>query len=154
WQKAAEERLLVSALNGRPMGIVHAAICPNNKALWLEGLRVSPVHRRSGIATKLLEAALRFGIEGGVSEALGIVSTSNEPSKNMMQRNRFKPISEWSYFSARNLIMKHTSAAEFADASDLDDLLSYLGSSSVYLSAGRRYFNAWRWYHLDKSALA
>ena len=153
WSKERNTSLLVAEINHATLGIAHAVLCLNNQMVWIEGVRVHPGFRRSGIATKLLESCISFGIENGASEALGIVSASNNPSRNLMTKNQFQEISKWSYFSVQTSTQLATSDATFACENDFEAICSYLDNSPAYTNAAKRFVSTWRWYPLDPAAL-
>ena len=128
-------------------------MCPDSKDTWLEGVRVHPSHRRSGLASALLDKMLEFGKEKGATRALAIVAKNNAASQRMMERNGFSVISEWAYYSTGDQIDKRPSNARLASEDELDAILEYLEESRIYGMSAKTYVKAWHWYALDRTTL-
>jgi GNAT superfamily N-acetyltransferase len=131
----------------------HVAICPEGKGIWLEGVRVHPDHRRSNIATMLVAEMLEYGRRKGANEASGIVGATNFPSQNMMEKNGFKILSKWKYYSAGGTPRHQESNARIANNNDIDDIWHYLQQSKIYSLSGKRYVKSWHWYTFDRTTL-
>jgi GNAT superfamily N-acetyltransferase len=154
WIQDGDGKMLVAEADGRKAGLSHVSQCPNSASIWLEGVRVHPMFRRLKIATALIEEMQRYGIGHGATEALAIVSQENRSSQQMMERSGFSAVSEWSYYSTDDRMAKRESGARIASTGDLDAVLKYLEASRVYAKSAKKYVNAWRWYALDRPALA
>jgi ribosomal protein S18 acetylase RimI-like enzyme len=134
------------------VGVSHVSFCPNNKNIWLEGVRVNPNFRRRSVATQLLNKMISYGKEHGAKEASAMVGDNNIASQLMMQENRFAVISKWSYYSS-NKIPKRADKiklrSKVATFKDREMICNYLRQSEVYKLSGETYVNSWRWYSLD-----
>ncbi|HVX02221.1 MAG TPA: GNAT family N-acetyltransferase [Nitrososphaera sp.] len=138
----------------KKIGMSHVAICSgSNKMAWLEGVRVHPEHRRSKVATELLETMLAYAGRRGARRASAIVSSENVPSQRMMEKNGFAVISRWVYYSTDQKFGRQTSEARLATLADLGRIWVYLQSSQIYRLSAGKYVKAWHWYPLDKKAL-
>jgi RimJ/RimL family protein N-acetyltransferase len=84
---------------GNVVGVSHVAICPKGRSAWLEGVRVRPDCRRSGVATQLLDAMLAYASRNGAKHASAIVSSENLPSRRMIEKNGFSVVSRWVYYN-------------------------------------------------------
>ena len=153
WLNDSHGKLFVAETGGKKVGLAHVAVCPDSKEAWLEGVRVHPSHRRSGLATALVNKMLEFGKEKGATRTLAIVAKNNAASQRMMERNGFSVISEWAYYSTGDRIDKRTSGARLASAAELDAILEYLEASKIYEMSGKTYVKAWHWYALDRITL-
>lgn len=147
-------RLLVVEDGGRKIAMSHAALCPDGKSMWLEGVRVHPDYRRSRIATRLIEKMLEYGRQRGARQASAIVDVTNVASQRMVEKNGFELISRWAYYGAGGILRKKKSSARLATAGELDEIWHYLQYSEIYNLSAKRYVKSWHWYALDKKALS
>ncbi len=133
------------------IAISHASLCPNNKKVWLEGIRVNPDYRRRTVATQLIEKMISYGKEQGAKEASAMVANNNIASQLMMEKNGFVMISKWSYYSIYKIpkVDNVKLRSRFATFKDSEMICNYLRRSGVYKSSGETYVNSWRWYSLD-----
>ncbi|MEW5841097.1 MAG: GNAT family N-acetyltransferase [Thermoproteota archaeon] len=158
-RKGSSSRLFVAEeeKTGRKIAMSHVALCPGGSAAWLEGVRVHPDFRRSGVATMLLERMLAFAGRRGAGQASAIVADDNLASQRMMERNGFAAVSRWVYCSSAIRdgpgSRPRRSNARFARAGDLDRTWQYLQGSPIYEKAAGRYVKSWQWYALDRDAL-
>lgn len=139
--------------NSRKIGMSHVVICPGSKMAWLEGVRVHPEYRMSGIATDLLESMLAYAGRHGARQASAIVSSENVPSRRMMEKNGFAAVSRWVYYSTDQKFVQQKTGARLATLADLDGIWAYLQKSRIYRLSAGTYVRAWHWYPLDKKAL-
>ena len=138
------------------IAVSHASLCPNNKNVWLEGIRVHPDFRHKSVATQLLNTMISYGKERGAQEASAIVAGSNNASQLMMESNGFGIISKWSYYSIDRIpkrVDKVNLRSKVVTLEDTETVWNYLKRSEIYKSSGKTYFNSWRWYSLDLSVL-
>jgi GNAT superfamily N-acetyltransferase len=151
WYQSGQ--LLVVEDGIRKIGMSHLAICPDGRSVWLEGVRVHPDYRRSGIATKLITQMIKYGRQKGARQAFAIVDVTNAASQRMMEKNGFAVASRWAYYSAGGRPRRSKSGARLANIDDLDDIWKYLQHSKIYGLSGKRYVKSWHWYVLDEKAL-
>jgi ribosomal protein S18 acetylase RimI-like enzyme len=138
------------------IAISHASLCPNNKNVWLEGIRVHPNFRHRYVATQLLNSMISYGKEQGADEASAIVAGNNITSQLMMESNGFAIISKWSYYIINKIpkrVDKGKLRSKVVTSEDTETVRNYLKRSAVYKSSGKTYVNSWRWYSLDLSVL-
>lgn len=84
----------------RRIAMSHVAVCPGGRSAWLEGVRVYPDFRRSGVASILIKSMLAYAGRRGVGDkASAIVAHDNVASQRMMEKNGFEAISRWAYYS-------------------------------------------------------
>jgi ribosomal protein S18 acetylase RimI-like enzyme len=154
WHTDRNGLLMVAESQGQKIAMSHVAICPGSKSAWLEGLRVHPDHRRSLIATKLIENMMRYARKNGARQASAIVSADNFASQRMMEKNGFQVISRWAYFSTiTGRIKRQKIEARPATTDDLGRIWKYLQNSQIFHLSAERYVNSWHWYALDQKAL-
>lgn len=139
------------------IAVSHIYLFRHKKAIWLEGIRVSPNYRRNNVATKLINKMIAYGKEKGANEASAIVAYSNIPSRSMMQKNGFVKISKWSYYSTDKIPQRDdrlTSRSKVAAVKDIGKVHNYLKQSRIFKLSGERYVSSWRWYFIDSNTLA
>ncbi|HEV8405185.1 MAG TPA: GNAT family N-acetyltransferase [Nitrososphaera sp.] len=151
WYKSGQ--LLVVEDGIRRIGMSHLATCPDSISVWLEGVRVHPDYRRSGIATKLITKMIKYGRQKGARQAFAIVDVTNVVSQRMMEKNGFAVVSRWAYYSAGGRPRRNKSGARLATIDELDDIRKYLQHSKIYSLSAKRYMKSWHWYALDEKAL-
>jgi N-acetylglutamate synthase-like GNAT family acetyltransferase len=153
WYTEKNGQLFVVESGGEKIAMSHVAICPEGKGIWLEGVRVHPDHRRSYIATRLLAKMLEYGRRKGAQQASAVVGATNFASQSMMEKNGFKIVSKWMYYSAVGTPRHQESNARIANADDIGDIWQYLQQSKIYRLSGKRYVKSWHWYEFDRRAL-
>ena len=153
WYTEKNGQLFVVESGREKIAMSHVAICPEGKGIWLEGVRVRPDHRRSYIATRLLTKMLEYGRRKGAQQASAIVGTTNFTSQSMMEKNGFKIVSKWMYYSALGTPSHQESNARIANPDDVGDIWQYLQQSKIYRLSGKRYVKSWHWYEFDRRAL-
>ncbi len=151
WFKSG--RLLIAEDMGRKIAMSHVLICPDNKSMWLEGVRVHPDYRRSKIATQLLAKMIQYGRQKGAVQASAIVDVTNVASQRMMERNGFAAVSRWAYYSAEGGPRRSRTAARLATVAELEEIWEYLQHSKIYSLSAKRYVKSWHWYALDRKTL-
>jgi ribosomal protein S18 acetylase RimI-like enzyme len=151
-----EEYNIHSKKRSSVIAVSHASLCPNNKNVWLEGIRVHPNFRHRSVATQLLNTMISYGKEQGAEEASAIVAGNNNASQLMMESNGFAIISKWSYYIINKIpkrVDKVKLRSKVVTFEDTETVRNYLKRSQVYKSSGKTYVKSWRWYSLDLSVL-
>jgi GNAT superfamily N-acetyltransferase len=141
-------------LNSEPVAISHISVCQND-LLWIEGIRVDKHHRNKGIATRLLQYMVKYGIEKGLCESCALIAHSNINSRNMFEKQGFSQNSIYAYYN-----VKIKKKLEFANSSlvlkyaclgDVKLVYDYLNNSQIYSEMNNRYFNEWRFLKLENT---
>ncbi len=88
WLSEANGRLLVGTLGRKPVALCHVVMAGPGEG-WLEGLRVDPGRRRSGIATSMLRRCLRCALDLGARVGRFITSSLNTPMHELAPRLGF-----------------------------------------------------------------
>jgi GNAT superfamily N-acetyltransferase len=151
WYKSGQ--LLVVEDGSRKIGMSHMAMFPDGRSVWLEGVRVHPDYRRSGIATRLIAKMTKYGRQKGALQASAIVDVTNVASQRMMEKNGFAVVSRWAYYIAGGRPRRSKSGARLATIGELEGTWKYLQHSKIYGLSAKRYMESWHWYALDKKAL-
>ncbi len=112
-----------------------------------------PEYRRTHIATALLDGLVDYARKKGAAEASAIVSTENVASQRMMEKNGFKVISRWVYYSTTEKFQHRKTDSRTAVLADLAQVWQYLQQSQTYSMSAGRYVKRWHWYRLDREAL-
>ena len=152
WFSDRQGRLLVAEHKGESVAVAHVAICPSRSA-WLEGVRVRPDFRRSGVASTLLARMLAYAGRHGAEQASAIVSKDNTASRKMLEKNDFTIASRWAYYSTGARMAPRKSEARIATPADLQQAWRYLQRSKIYRQSAASYMRSWQWYPLDLPAL-
>ncbi|HZE77698.1 MAG TPA: GNAT family N-acetyltransferase [Nitrososphaeraceae archaeon] len=137
------------------IGISHVVICHKEELAWIEGIRIHRRYRRIKAATGLIKKMLRYAKQQGTPEISAIVGSDNAASQNLLKKNGFKVISQWSYYICKknnNQDIRKTSA-RVASSKDIDKIWHYLKNSRIYRLSGRRYADSWRWYRFGRDVL-
>ena len=88
--RSPEDR--ITSTTTQVVGVSHAYLCPKRKQVWLEGIRVNPKYRRTGIASQLLDQMIIYGkgIDSNIREATAIIASNEcQTSRSMLVKNDF-----------------------------------------------------------------
>lgn len=98
---AAAPEHRISSITTQVVGVSHAYVCPKRKQVWLEGIRVNPKYRRTGIASQLLDQMIKYGkgIDSNIGEATAIAAQTNAISRSMLVKNDFQERAKWTYYT-------------------------------------------------------
>ncbi|MCL4395521.1 MAG: GNAT family N-acetyltransferase [Chloroflexi bacterium] len=99
WLTDRDGRLLIGVVGGLPAGVLHIAFIGDDVA-WLEGMRVHPAKRRSGVATTLSASALDVARENGCRLARLATSVKNKAAQMMLQAAGYAPVATFGEWSA------------------------------------------------------
>jgi ribosomal protein S18 acetylase RimI-like enzyme len=152
WFSDRRGRLLVAEHGGNQVAVAHISICPGGSA-WLEGVRVRPDFRRSGVASALLQKMLAYAGRRQAGQASAIVAADNVASCRMLEKAGFAAVSRWAYYSTGAKMGLRKSSARLAAPADLQEAWKYLQQSPIYRQSAKCYMKAWQWYPLDLPAL-
>jgi ribosomal protein S18 acetylase RimI-like enzyme len=148
-----------------PLGIIHIIKCFGD-ILWLEGLRVSKIHRNKGIATSLLRYSLNYGINKGIKESSALVSKNNFASQKMLEKIGFSRLVEYRYYNIDLKKFRNDSNAYFKSKilfplnlnikvpqiRDISSIQEYFSNPfEIPRSCTNKYFDSWRLYNLNTS---
>jgi Acetyltransferase (GNAT) family len=143
-----------STLIHEPVAVSHISTCQNN-FLWIEGLRVNKTSRNQGIATYFLQYMVKYGIKKGLDESCALVSSKNEISKIIFEKQGFSPNTICRYYNLnKEKILKFNGSSlilKQAHLHDIEFIQNYLENSEVYSKMDGRYFNEWKFYKLKNT---
>jgi GNAT superfamily N-acetyltransferase len=94
WLTDPAGRTLVAERAGAVVGMARAALLSPTEG-WLQGIRVHPQQRRTGIASTLLEAAAAWAAEQGALVVRLTAETWNLPARALFRKHGFGRSSSW-----------------------------------------------------------
>lgn len=98
WLTDENGELLVATVDGHAAGVLHLAITSDKQA-FLEGLRVNPLYRRTGIGRTLTEVALAKAREKGARITRLVIALANKPSLNLARQLGFRQVATYRVFT-------------------------------------------------------
>lgn len=87
WRRG--ECFLVAYEDDQLVGFIDATVQAWNMTGWISNIVVETAHRRRGVGTALLRAAVRWGQELRLSKLVGETQTKNYPAISFYQKNAF-----------------------------------------------------------------
>jgi len=151
WLRERDGLLLVADINGKPVGLLHIKLLPDNSA-WLEGLRVNPLYRRRGIAYKLNQSTFEILKEKGINVVRLVIESNNHPSINLANKLGFHKVSEWvSMEVEQSKITSNLTGCE--RKIKIDEIWSELKKSRIYELSSGIIPVRWRWIKVNKDVL-
>jgi GNAT superfamily N-acetyltransferase len=151
WLAEAEVRLLVTTVGGLPVALGHVVMAAPGEA-WLEGLRVDPEYRLTGLATAMTRRLLK---ETGQLRA-NVVRLATLAANTTMCRLAaglgFRKIASFVFYQAETVSGKGKTAVK-ASPKDLPRLLDFLKESGGLATAAGLYSTGWRYHHLGADQL-
>ena len=139
-----EGNLIVIAHEKSPISMAHAAFYPNEKMIWIEGIRVSRNFRKNGIAQKMINHFEGDAKSKGFKLSRMLVASTNLPSLTLAQKLGYKKISRWNYFSLES--KEITEQNLVSSNSCLSDFENFDGKKLHFIES-------WRWIPLTNDRL-
>ena len=94
-----EGNLIVMEQNQIPISMTHAAFYPNEKMIWIEGIRVKENFRKNGVAQKMILYLEETAKSKNCELSRMLIASENEPSLSLAKKLGYKILSKWNYFS-------------------------------------------------------
>lgn len=95
WLDDPESEVLVHVDGAdNPIAMCHVAMLSPTEG-WLEGARVHPDHRRSGLGTRLNDAGVEWARERGARVIRLSTEASNQAARNQVKRLGYREVSRW-----------------------------------------------------------
>ena len=135
WDYWLKEGNLLVFENSSPVGICHALTSKNQ--LWIEGIRVSPSHRRQKIASQLISFSEKIGLQNKISTSFMLIDASNTASLNLAASLGYLIIETWKFYS----LLPKTADVSIKFEKTIDSKLYPM------------YVDSWRWHPLDDSSI-
>lgn len=146
WLHDPQGQLFVAINHEQPVGIMHLHMVSENDA-WAQGLRVDPNYRRQGIASALHETVTLEAMHRGASYLRLTIETDNLPSINLVERLHMRPIGSYRLYTAPPLPAQKAlprQRPQLATIEELDEIIEYLNTSSIFPLVGGVYYAKWR----------
>jgi GNAT superfamily N-acetyltransferase len=158
WLDDAAGLLLVATNEDQPVGLVHIQMLSTNEA-WLEGLRVDPTYRQQGIGRQLNFEASAEAIRRGATLIRLITESTNTGSIHLVEQIHFRCVGTFVPYTATALtsIPAHNTGLDelsSATLADMDDIIAYLNSSSIFPATGGIYYTNFTGYSISDQLLA
>jgi RimJ/RimL family protein N-acetyltransferase len=151
WLTEVDDRLLVTTISGRPVALGHAVMAAPGEA-WLEGLRVDPAYRQTGLATGMTRRLVKETGQLGADVVRLATLASNTAMCRLAAGLGFRNIASFVFYQADAVAGKGKAAIK-ASPKDLPHLLAFLkGSEGLSATAGL-YSTAWRFQRLGADQL-
>jgi len=94
-----EGNLIIIDQNQIPISMTHAAFYPNEKLIWIEGIRVKENFRKNGFAQKMISYLEETAKSKNYEISRMLIASENEPSLSLAKKLGYTIISKWNYFS-------------------------------------------------------
>ncbi len=156
WLNDPQGQLFVATDDQRPIGIVHMQMLTEIDA-WIEGLRVAPDHRRAGIGKALMESAIVEAMRREGEYIRLVVDADNTPSIRLCESLHLRPVSTFTLYSATPFAPRSKErlreGIRIADMDDIDEIIDYLNSSSIFPLVGGLYYVQFKAYPITADLL-
>ena len=138
-----EGNLIIIEQNGIPVSMTHAAFYPDEKMIWIEGIRVNKNFRNNGIAQKMINHLEDTAKSQNCTISRMLIASENEPSLSLAKKLGYKILSKWNYFSL--------------ESKSIDEQTHIMSNScidSISLDKQNSHFiESWRWIPLTDDRL-
>jgi GNAT superfamily N-acetyltransferase len=154
WEQWLEDpygAFLVAVLDGRPVGTDKVTVLSPGE-VWLEGLRVDPLHRGKGIAHAMNKKAME--IMSGLDPKTIRFGTvfDNQASRHMGEQDGFRLIFQCQRMLAEILEGDVPAEMRAADG-DVDEIMDFLGGSANFRRMRGLFAWGWTFKSLDRTFL-
>jgi ribosomal protein S18 acetylase RimI-like enzyme len=156
WLNDSQGQLFVATDNQKPVGVVHMQMLTEIDA-WIEGLRVSQDHRREGIGKALMESAIVEAMRREGEYIRLVVDADNTPSIRLCESLHLRPVSTFALYSATPFPPRSKErlreGIRVAEMDDIDEIIDYLNSSSIFPLVGGLYYVQFKAYPITADLL-
>jgi GNAT superfamily N-acetyltransferase len=129
WIADRSGRLLVASEGGTAVAMAHLAARGPGEG-WLEGMRVNPSLRRTGLGASLTSAAIDEALTMGLHVLRMAINQTNIPSQSLARKLGFRPLLTFSSLCADQLPAKYIGGVRVAVPEDKASLMKMLKWSS------------------------
>jgi ribosomal protein S18 acetylase RimI-like enzyme len=151
WLAEADGKLLVTTISGRPVALGHVVMAASGEA-FLEGLRVDPEYRQSGLATAMTRRLLKETGQLGANIVRLATLASNTTMYRLAAGLGFRKVASFVFYQAEAASGKGKTAVK-ASPKDLPRLLAFLKESGGLSASAGLYSTGWRFHHLGADQL-
>ena len=135
WNHWIKEGHLYVLEKENPVGICHAFFSDNQ--VWIEGIRINPLFRRQGLASKLVSHVESIATKKNIHVSCMLIDTKNFSSLFMAKKLNYQTIQTWRFYSLSTEPKSSNCKFRKIQKNDLPS----------------RYVKSWRWLSLDNSTL-
>jgi GNAT superfamily N-acetyltransferase len=154
WLRAEGSRLLVAEDGGVPVGVLHLRLLAHQTA-WLEGLRVRPSHRRSGVGTALTKEALDGLAKSGFRRVRLLIESNNDASQALASSIGFHEEGEWVFYHSKVPSKGFgPGKGRWATPATEGRVWAFLDSSELFNRGCRSYEDDWSLFPLESDDFA
>lgn len=148
WLEAPESEVLVAADGSdTPIALCHVTML-SPKEGWLEGARVHPEHRRTGLGTALNNAGVQWAREHGARVVRLSTEASNMAARNQVRSLGYREVSRWLY-AEFEVSPTHRVAERYrmraAPGSDADAAWLFWAASDLARASRELVAIGWQW---------
>jgi RimJ/RimL family protein N-acetyltransferase len=151
WLAEADGRLLVTTISGRPVALGYVVMAAPGEA-WLEGLRVDPAYRQTGLATAMTRRLVKESGQLGATVVRLATLASNTAMCRLAAGLGFRKTTSIVFYQADAISGKSKTAVK-AGLKDLPRLLAFLKESAGLAATAGLYSTAWRFQCLSADQL-
>lgn len=135
--------LLISEKNGNPVGMCHAVNLDKHTS-WVEGIRVHPDFRKSGIGTELIKYVETISSKNNISSIYMLIEINNVASISLAKKQGYDILETWNFYTLN-------------PQQYLDNFTSQITSNEIDLlkisSQTKFFIDSWRWIPLSNQSL-
>lgn len=142
WLDDTSGRLLVAALEERPVAVVHMQMVSGEEC-WLEGMRVGPAARGRGVSRQLNQQAMQEAKKLGAKVARLATRFDNERAQHLLHQGEFEHIGTFLHCEALAELLPGEPVPPLATLADMPALMSLLDRSSLYAAMGGLLYAGW-----------
>ena len=148
WMADEDSQVLVCAdEDDNPMAVLHVLMLSPREG-WLEGARVHPDHRRSGMGAALNRAGVEWARKRGARVVRLAVEEDNLPARRQVEMLGYRLSCKW-VFAETGVGNQPASPSGLrlrpAPAPDVDPAWMFWSTSELYHSGKGLSANGWRW---------
>ena len=139
-----EGNLIVIEHENLPISMAHAALFPDEKMIWIEGIRVNENFRKNGIAQKMITHFENDALIKGFTLSRMLVASENIPSLSLAHKLGYEKISKWNYFSLESKEIYEQNPVKYD---------SCLSNFEIFDGKNLDFIDSWRWIPLTNDRL-
>ena len=131
-----EGNLIVIENDQIPVSMAHVGFYPDEKMIWIEGIRVNQNFRKKGLAEKMIH---HFEDNAKLQEfqiSRMLIASENNPSLTLAKKLGYKIISKWNYFSLES--------KQISQQNSIISNLCLIGCKDLDLKK-YHFIESWRW---------
>jgi len=151
WIDDPHGKMIVGLLDGVPVSVVHIGFMSDDEG-WIEGMRISPQHRKKGIGSALSKYCLGEFVKAGIHIVRFMTLSSNEPIHRIGENHGYNRCGSC-YVLWSELQEGHPDSLIQVSADCVDELWAYIEESDIYRAGFRLYSVGWIYQEFNKERL-